>query len=663
MFNNENCFSGISFLKNSKNYLSLLLLTIIWAASGGNGIAQWVNNPAVNTKLVSNCTNPVDISSVEDNKGGVFVFWTDKKPGLESNVYFMHADAYGNISFRADGKAVSGSTAGKQNPVGTASLTGSAAVLWLSGNNLFAQRVADNGTLLWTNNGVQVTNTNKKISDYSAAPDKWGNLNAAYILKEKEIRGNYDIEFQKIDPAGIRVFDSSSVNVYSTRERKSSTAVVPADSGVYIFWLEIINSHSVLAGQRINSKGNKLWGKKPVIISNRNTNVLTYSVKRLGDGKIYAAWQTQKSERAIYHQLISEQGKAYWKAGGELISDMQGSKSNPQFVTADSSVIICWTQESDSGKDIYIQKFNENRHPEWTSGGLPVVRRPGDQFGQKIIYDGNGGAIVAWIDRRSDSTLADIYSQRISASGTAMWEPGGIPVASFNNSLKSYLSLISDGKNGAIAVFRGIRGESRGIYVQKIFNTGTYISQIIGFTAETLSDSVKVSWYSANETDGTRYAVERTIQTDTGSTRWQVIDTLSSGRSSSAKYYEYYDHPNISGTLYYRIIQRGEKGFTQPSEVVRVNFFEPSEHVVVAQNNPNPFSDSTAISFYLPEPAKVTVEFFNSHVEKISEIKKQLFPAGENEINFSAEGLKPGIYFYRFTSGDVVEVKKMVIIK
>jgi hypothetical protein len=62
----------------------------------------------------------------------------------------------------------------------------------------------------------------------------------------------------------------------------------------------------------------------------------------------------------------------------------------------------------------------------------------------------------------------------------------------------------------------------------------------------------------------------------------------------------------------------------------------------------------------MPNPDMVEIEFFNDHVEKISELDKS-FPAGENSITFYSKGLKPGIYFYRLRVDNFVDVKKMTI--
>jgi hypothetical protein len=241
-----------------------------------------------------------------------------------------------------------------------------------------------------------------------------------------------------------------------------------------------------------------------------------------------------------------------------------------------------------------------------------------------------------------------------------MWDSTGIAIGSYFNTPKSYLMLLPDERGSAIAVFKEKRKRENGIYVQKIFNTGTFVSQIIGFSTGIVSDSVKITWYSANETPQSFYNIEKCVQTDTGNTDWEKLFTIKSDTAKAANYYEYYDKPDSSGTLYYRVILADALGNQQTSDISRVAFLESAEHIIVTQNDPNPFSDSTIIKFYLPEESDVKIEFFDNHIEKIKEINSR-FPAGENIVKFAADNRQPGIYFYKFESGNFVEVKKMVL--
>ena len=110
----------------------ILSILFIFIFSTGS-FAQWVNNPSLNTRLVLDSVEPVNISSVKDSKGGFFLLWEDDRNNTaigQSEVYFLHIDANGNASFRSDGKKITRLIGMKSNPVCSENLSSSAVVLW-----------------------------------------------------------------------------------------------------------------------------------------------------------------------------------------------------------------------------------------------------------------------------------------------------------------------------------------------------------------------------------------------------------------------------------------------------------------------------------------------------------------------------------------------------
>lgn len=667
MFLNEAWISNINFIDNSLSYNQFILFLFFLFLFSSSALGQWVNNPSQNNKLVIDAANPVNISTAQDHQGGAFIFWEDNKSGISSDIYFLHIDANGKASFRADGKKVSDFNSSKVNPITAVNDPGTAVVIWKDFSrrqpgDLFAQKVFNNGNLLWANNGLQISRSDYEVSDYSASSDKRGNTFISFVEKEGEIGTAYNIILQKINSSGRLSFPLEGVAVSKSPSRKTMTSVIgDDDGGAYIFWIENQNNKTVILSRQVDSTGKALWGKNPVMVSNPNHSVITYSVEKTADGSLYCAWQIQQSDKDVYHQLISSKGKILWGSGGKNITSRKGHQTNPQVLTADSSIILSWTNEIENNdKNIFIQKYNSSGKGLWKDEGVPVIALNGNQFGQKLLGDGKGGAIVSWIDRRVDSLRANIYAQRITSKGEVDWDSTALAVANHPNTEKSYVSIVSDTKGGIIALFRENRDGENAIYGQKIFNTGTYVSQIVGFTAQTAGDSVKISWYSANELGNTTYDIERTSYSDASSSDWKVIKTIYSEDRSSAKYYEFFDRPEESGTIYYRVVQYDGFGNIQPSDVAKLTVLEGGYDIIVAQNFPNPFTDETTIGFYLPHGGRVKVEFFNSKVEKLSEMEEH-FVAGQNRIKFNSNGLRPGIYFYKFTLGEFVDVKKMVI--
>jgi hypothetical protein len=644
------------------------LIAAIVLLSGSNIYAQWVNNPEQNTKIAVDAVNPINISSIDDQKGGAFILWEENKDKQHNDIYFLHLDGNGKVSFRADGKKISVLNGAKSGPVAVSNSPNTAVVVYRDfsrnkNGELCVQKVLSNGNYLWDSRGIQVSGTEGELGDYSIAGDKRGNVYVAYLTRDiNHPAEQYKIMLQKVTANGRVLGAKGGINAFTSPGSITQPIIIPDQKGgVFLFWLENQNNKSIIYTQRFDSTGNTVWGKKPLNISGTARSVTSYSVNATDYSSIYIAWQVQNKDKDIYHQLISTGGKILWEAGGKLATTLKGDQVNPQVLTEDSTIILSWTNEFQKDRNVFIQKYNQQGKPLWKNNGLAVVDLKGAQFGQKLITDGKGGAIVSWIDRRIDSLKANIYAQRVTTAGKTSWAVSGIPVASKKNTEKSYLSMVSDKRGGAIFIFKDRREGKGEIYGQKVFNTGTYVSQLIGFNAEVIEDSVKISWYSANELGETQYDIERTSQSDSSSTGWELIGTMYSEGESSAKYFEYYDKPHVAGTVYYRVIQSDDKGNFQPSDVAKLVFLEAASKIVVGQNSPNPFSGETQIEIYVPQECDVTIEFFNSRVEEVKKIDNTHFHAGKNKIKFSASGLQSGIYFYKVQIGDFVDVKKMVV--
>lgn len=645
------------------NFGMVIVLIGLLCLPGKYIFSQWVNNPAVNTLLVSEVRDPINITSVEDRNGGAFIFWEDNRYEFQNEIYFLHLDGNGKVTFRVDGKKISDKPDIKENPVVISAGSNSAIVIWKSksgstSGHLYGQKVSDKGYLVWSSSGVQLTTTNQDIIHYAVDADNFGNSFVAYTEQEDT---KYDLHLLKVSPTGAIIYNNLNKPIVISGPAKSMASVI-ADNrgGAYLLWLETENFKSIILALHIDKDGKSTWGKNPVSLSGTASNIVSYSAKSVNDSSIYIAWQVRKKEKSIYHQIISKSGKLLWHSGGKYTAILPGDQLNPQVLTSDSSVILSWTQEWNKNRDVYIQKFKLNGEPVWGRDGEPVVQLQQDQFGQKLVSDGKGGAIVTWIDRRDKNKQDNIYAQRINKDGNLVWDTLAIPVASHPGSEKSYLSVISDSRGGIIAIFKDKRASQTGIFAQKVFNTGTYISQIVGFQSEIEGDSIKISWYSANESGPTIYEIERNSGSDT-TNEWEVINYMESDGKLTARKFEIKDKPSQTGTVYYRLIQTDSKGNIQPSDISAVNYFWGASDFSLAQNTPNPFTDSTKIKFFLPREMSIIMEFFDSHIEKVGEVKNQ-YPAGENEIVFNAAGLQQGIYFYRFEAGDFVDVKKMVVV-
>lgn len=90
------------------------------------------------------------------------------------------------------------------------------------------------------------------------------------------------------------------------------------------------------------------------------------------------------------------------------------------------------------------------------------------------------------------------------------------------------------------------------------------------------------------------------------------------------------------------------------------------------QNYPNPFNPETVIKFDIrapltPLPAKegtgVVLKIYDLTGREVATILNEKLSPGTYEVNWNASGFASGVYFYKISTGDFTDSKKMVLMK
>ena len=81
------------------------------------------------------------------------------------------------------------------------------------------------------------------------------------------------------------------------------------------------------------------------------------------------------------------------------------------------------------------------------------------------------------------------------------------------------------------------------------------------------------------------------------------------------------------------------------------------------QNYPNPFNPNTMISFHVPKKANVSLKIYDILGREVSTLVNQVMEVGEHKVNFNANNLTTGVYFYLMKCDNFVSVKKMMLLK
>ncbi len=83
----------------------------------------------------------------------------------------------------------------------------------------------------------------------------------------------------------------------------------------------------------------------------------------------------------------------------------------------------------------------------------------------------------------------------------------------------------------------------------------------------------------------------------------------------------------------------------------------------LGNNYPNPFNPSTIISYSIPEAGFVSLKIYDLKGEEVTTLVNEEKSAGKYRLEFNAEGLSSGTYFYKLQSGNFSQTKKMILLR
>jgi hypothetical protein len=106
------------------------------------------------------------------------------------------------------------------------------------------------------------------------------------------------------------------------------------------------------------------------------------------------------------------------------------------------------------------------------------------------------------------------------------------------------------------------------------------------------------------------------------------------------------------------LLKYSTDGFTE----VVLNVELPLSYELM-QNYPNPFNPSTMINFKLPKNTEVKIVIYNVLGSVVQTLVNKELIAGEYKVEFNAESLSSGVYFYSIKTSEFSKTRKMILLK
>ena len=112
----------------------------------------------------------------------------------------------------------------------------------------------------------------------------------------------------------------------------------------------------------------------------------------------------------------------------------------------------------------------------------------------------------------------------------------------------------------------------------------------------------------------------------------------------------------------YKFVPRGNPDFEVPVGVIVRRDVLPKEFDL-AQNYPNPFNPTTTVVYDIPKSSLVSLKIYNILGQEVATLVNEEQTAGRYVVPFNASALASGVYFYRLTAANYINVKKMLLLK
>ena len=313
-------------------------------------------------------------------------------------------------------------------------------------------------------------------------------------------------------------------------------------------------------------------------------------------------------------------------------------------------------------------------HPFVTSGETPIIaidkNIPGKAWATK--WSGGGGFIqttdygATWValpyfsghnmwglsisPQLSDYIICGEYS-----GSSYITHNGGLTWALLGNPSSNYAYRVVD----TVTIFAAF---GNGLY--KLDSPWFIPVELTSFSGAVVNAKVVLKWETSTETNNQGFDIERSSDNK----KFVKVGFVPGfGTTTESHSYSFTTDLYSQEKQYYRLKQIDFDGTSEYSKVVEVVSPLPASYNI-SQNYPNPFNPSTKISFEIPVAAKVRITVYNALGQKITELTNQQYNTGRYNVDFNAENLSSGLYFYvieaRGSNGSsFMSTKKMILMK
>jgi uncharacterized delta-60 repeat protein len=509
---------------------------------------------------------------------------------------------------------------------------------------------------------------------YAIAIDGIGNV---YVTGWSFSAGSgYDYATVKYSPAGIQQW-VQRYNGPGNGDDKAYSIAVDLSGNVIISGYSFGNGTGYdYATVKYNSSGVQQWAIRYNGAAGLEDYTFSMAVDNLENVYVTGSSNTTSSGYDYATVKYNSSGVQQWAEGyngpangSDEASAITVDGAGNVFVTGTSSNPIDYVtiKYSSSGTQQWVQRYN------WAGSS--------NDYAKSITLDNQGNAIVTG-STYSNSSLWNYATVKYNSSGIEQWDIGYYGTEEHNWSDEHAHTVAADG-SGNIFVTGASTNSPQPFdfaYATCKYNpsgTSQWVRRYDGpvYNGEDISYSVAAS------TNGDVYLTGSSLGSGSG------LDylTLKYNASGVQQWEQRYSGPGTNNDIAYKIaidnsgniyITGWSMGNGSDYDFVTIKYsqlvgIQPISNEIphqysLSQNYPNPFNPSTKIKFAIPVGNgrdRSLIKIYDALGREISTLVNEELNPGTYEVDWNAVNYPSGVYYYKLTSKDYTETKKMILIK
>jgi len=401
----------------------ILLLFIVSLA-----FSQWSSNPDYPQFLGNGVQAQVKASS----DGSVYVAWLTDMGGY--HVYLQKFDIEGVPQFDVGGMLVSDNPNASWIAVFHMNLdidnNDNAIITVLDERsgpwNVYAYKISSDGSMLWGNDGVSVSNSNQ--TNYSPR---------LAILPDNSVVVTWSpnsttIKIQRISSDGNLMWDDGILIEDSNESLMSPQPIIDSNGDILVQWIGQSGSFwaadSKLYLQKYSLDGNAQWDNPitvegPVVLPMGDWSQGLITDNSSGS---FSSWTKMSGNvQSSFTQHININGDLTWTNEVEFSNNFNHFRMSPRLAISENSqeLMAVWNQSnsSQSQRGIYAQRLDEYANRLWGFSGTAVVPLNSNyDYLDLSVAEFENGIITAYI-QQSVNMSGDIYASYLNSDGVHQW--------------------------------------------------------------------------------------------------------------------------------------------------------------------------------------------------------------------------------------------------